>query len=154
MIRAMRRSGADGVRVVHVRAGELAEEAWVYAWLRVEDERRVVYVGATGLPPDTRTWLHLHDPDPAVGRVAARYPQAATEPLDVIAVRVPADAPRGEVKEALVAELATRGLLSDRYVGDPPGAGPPTAASAVAATAQRLLDAIVAWVAGEDPTDA
>ena len=26
------------MRVVHVRAGELAEEAWVYAWLRVEDE--------------------------------------------------------------------------------------------------------------------
>ena len=141
------------MRVVHVRAGELAEEAWVYAWLRVEDDRRVVYIGATDLPPDTRTWLHLHDPDPAVGRVAARYPRAATEPLDVIAVPVPADVPRREVKEVLIADLAARGLLSDRYVGDPPGTERPPAASAVAETAQRLLEAIAAWAAGEEASN-
>src|SRR4051812_44484179 len=43
----------------------------------VDGERGVVYVGATGLHPAARAWLHLHDPDPEVGRAAALHPDAA-----------------------------------------------------------------------------
>lgn len=44
--------------------------SWVYVeWST--DDRGVVYVGATGQPPALRTWLHLHDPDPNIGRVGA-----------------------------------------------------------------------------------
>ena len=72
----MHRDGDDNsALVLRVRAGELeAQGSWIYAWLRVGAERPVVYVGATGLHPATRAWLHLHHEDPDVGRVAAAYP--------------------------------------------------------------------------------
>ncbi len=42
---------------LRVRAGELFDAgSWLYAWFRQTD-RRVVYVGGTGLPPAVRTWL-------------------------------------------------------------------------------------------------
>ena len=64
------------MQVLRVRGGELAGTgSWVYVWLRAgERDHPVVYVGGTGLPPAVRTWLHLHDSDPDVGRLAARYP--------------------------------------------------------------------------------
>ena len=75
------------VLVLEVRLGELqGSGSWVYAWLGAEG---VVYVGATGLHPATRTWLHLTDEDPNVGRVRARYPGWDAEELDVVALRLP-----------------------------------------------------------------
>ena len=118
----MPRSGDEEVvAVFHVRDGELADAgSWVYAWLRVGGDRRVVYVGATGLPPETRAWLHLHDPNPDIGRIAARYPAAGDEPLDVVAVAMPEGVSRQEAKRVLTAHLTEEGLLSEHYVGDPP----------------------------------
>ena len=105
---------------LRVRDGELEAEAWVYAWTGAEG---VVYVGATGLHPATRTWLHLHDEDPNVGRMRARYPQLASEELDVIAVQLPAG-----------------GLLAERHVCDPPLAVEPhpETDTFVAAVAEHL----------------
>jgi len=116
-----RTGNEDDLAIFHVRDGEIADAgSWVYAWLRVGGDRRVLYVGATGLPPGTRAWLHLHDPNPGIGRIAARYPAASDEPLDVVAVRVSEGASRQEVKSLLTARLAEEGLLSKDYVGDPP----------------------------------
>lgn len=105
--------------VLRVRAGEIATPGWVYAWVSVP-AGDVVYVGATRLPPQVRTWLHLHDVDPAVARVASRYPSAAQEELDVLAFPVPDHLDRAAVKQAVVTELHDRGLLGERYVGDAP----------------------------------
>jgi hypothetical protein len=120
--------------VLRVRDGEVAEAgSWVYAWV---GSSGVVYVGATGLAPATRTWLHLHDEDPNVGRLRARYPDSASEQLDVIALRLPDGIDRQEVKHAVVTRLGERGLLSEHHVCDPPAAVSPSAA------AERLVDAI------------
>jgi len=55
-------TGAEEFVVVRVRDGELQAGNWVYAW--IDKAGPVVYVGATGLDPRTRVWLHVHDPDP------------------------------------------------------------------------------------------
>jgi hypothetical protein len=102
---------------LRVHGGELEQQPWVYAWL---SPGGVVYVGATGLHPATRTWLHLHDDDPNVGRLRARYPELADEELEVVAVRLSADVDRQRVRHGAVALLAERGLLADRHVCDPP----------------------------------
>jgi hypothetical protein len=102
---------------LRVRSGELAGEAWVYAWARSDG---VVYVGATGLHPATRTWLHLHDEDPNVGRMRARYPTLGAEELDVLAHELPAGVDRQQIRNGAVSALAARGLLSERHVCDPP----------------------------------
>jgi hypothetical protein len=128
------RSGDDLV-VATIREGDVQGGSWVYAWVRVEGDLRVVYVGATGLHPMTRAWLHLHHDDPSLGRVRALLPQAATEPFDVLAVRVPPHVARAAVKTALIARLAGEGLLSDAYVGDLAE----TPADAVAAEHANLL---------------
>lgn len=107
---------------LHIRDGDLADPgSWVYVWLL---EGRVLYVGTTGLPPEVRTWLHLHDPDPDIGRVRARYPGIGADPIDVVAFRLPGSLPRSEVKVAVIAHLGAAGLLSAHYVGDPPQHGP------------------------------
>jgi len=125
----MPRSVDEELAIFHVRDGEVADAgSWIYAWLHVEGDRRVVYVGATGLPPGTRVWLHLHDPNPDIGRLAARYPAARNRPLDVVAARLPDDVSRKEAKSNLAARLATEGLLSEHYVGDPPDAAAITSA--------------------------
>jgi hypothetical protein len=122
--------------VLRVREGELADAgSWVYAWVGASG---VVYVGATGLAPATRTWLHLHDEDPNVGRLRARYPDSAHEELDVIALRLPEGLDRQEVKHAVVTRLGERGLLSARHVCDPP------AAVSASIEADRLVDAVAA----------
>jgi hypothetical protein len=105
--------------LLQVRDGELVGiGSWVYVWLRAGQDRPVVYVGSTGVPPVVRTWLHLHDADPDIGRIVARYPQVSSEPLDVLAFSVPAPLSRTSVKSALIDRLESRHLLSERYVGD------------------------------------
>lgn len=141
-------NGNEDVVVLHVRAGEIADAgSWVYAWLRVGGDGRVVYVGATGLQPGTRAWLHLHDPNPDVGRIAARYPAAGDEPLEVVALRVPEGVSRQETKLALTARLAEEGFLSERYVGDPPVEPAPIANSS-APHVERLVTFVRQHVSG------
>jgi hypothetical protein len=123
--------------LLRVRAGELEGEPWVYAWVA---EHGVVYVGATVLHPATRTWLHLHDEDPNIGRMRERYSEVAAEELDVLALRLPDDVDRQHVRHGAVALFAERGLLSDAHVCDPPLPAPPTpqAEELVAAVEERL----------------
>lgn len=102
---------------LRVRGGELEAEPWVYAWVAHDG---IVYVGATALHPATRTWLHLHDEDPDVGRMRARYRELAGEDLDVVALSLPGDVDRQRVRHGAVALLAERGRLSERHVCDPP----------------------------------
>jgi hypothetical protein len=126
--------------VLHVHGGEISDAgSWVYAWLRVDGDRPVIYVGATDLQPGTRAWLHLHDPDPDIGRVAARYPAALDEPLEVVAVQVPEGVSRSDTKTVAIARLAEAGLLSEHYVGDPPVADLPSVASADGLRIERLV---------------
>lgn len=122
---------------LRVRDGELEGEPWVYAWVGTDG---AVYVGATALHPATRTWLHLHDDDPDVGRMRARYPELASEELDVLALRLPAGVDRQQVRHGAVARLAERGLLSERHVCDSPLPADPTAEAEelVAAVEARL----------------
>ena len=122
---------------LQVRQGKLEGEPWVYAWVGSDG---VVYVGATTLHPATRTWLHLHDDDPDVGRMRARYPELANEELDVLALRLPLDVDRQQVRHGAVTLLAKRGLLSDRHVCDQPLPADPTAEAEelVAAVEERL----------------
>jgi hypothetical protein len=124
--------------LLRVRAGELElGPQWVYAWVAHDG---VVYVGATALHPETRTWLHLHHDDPEIGRMRARYDELAAEELDVVAVELPDDADRQQVRHGAVALLGERGLLSDRPVCDPPlpAAPTPQAEELVAAVAEQL----------------
>jgi hypothetical protein len=122
--------------VLRVKDGELESDGqWVYAWLAHDG---VVYVGATTLHPETRTWLHLHDGDPNVGRMRARFPELADEELDVLAVELPAGVDRQRIRHAAVALLAERGLLSPREACDPPAAAEP------APETEAFVDAIEA----------
>lgn len=123
--------------LLQVREGKLAGVgSWVYVWLRPGHERPVVYVGSTGVPPVVRTWLHLHDADPSIGRVASRYPEASREPLDVLAFSVPDSLSRTTVKSSLVEQLEGRGMLSERYVGDQPAL----------LTANGNVEPLVSWM--------
>ncbi len=124
--------------LLHVRSGELeSSRQWVYAWLARDG---VVYVGATALHPATRTWLHLHDDDPDVGRMRARFGSLAAEELDVVAVELAEDVDRQQVRHGAVALLRERGVLSERHVCDPPLPAEPTvqAEELVAAVEDRL----------------
>ena len=120
---------------LRVRGGELAAEPWVYAWVARDG---VVYVGATALHPATRTWLHLHDADPDVGRMRARFPDLAGEDLHVVASPLPGDVDRQRVRHGAVALLAERDLLSERHVCDPPLPAEPHAET------ERFVDALEA----------
>jgi hypothetical protein len=103
--------------VVRVRDGEQAEAGnWVYAW--IDDAGLVVYVGATGLDPQTRVWLHLHDPDPEVGRIAAHFDRLSASKLEVLAMSVPDEISRADVRDALGARLADEGMLADDAITD------------------------------------
>lgn len=103
--------------ILRVKEGELESGArWVYAWIAHDG---VVYVGATTLHPETRTWLHLHDDDPNVGRMRARFAELAGEELDVLALELPDEVDRQQVRHGAVTILGERGLLSPRHVNDP-----------------------------------
>jgi hypothetical protein len=102
--------------LVRVRDGELDEEKWVYTW--IDADGAVVYVGATGLDPRTRVWLHLHDADPDVGRMSARFERLADTPLEVLAMRVPDELSRAEVRDVLGERLRDEGLLGEDAITD------------------------------------
>jgi hypothetical protein len=103
--------------VLRVREGELGDVGnWVYAW--IEQTGLVVYVGATGLDPRTRVWLHLHDEDPDVGRMAARFDRLSESELDVLAMEVPDGVSRADVRDALGSRLAEEGLLAEDAITD------------------------------------
>jgi hypothetical protein len=103
--------------VAHVRDGELVDTGnWVYAWL--DETGLVVYVGATGLDPRTRVWLHLHDEDPDVGRMAARFERLSDSQLTVLAMSVPEEISRADVRDSLGARLADEGLLAEDAITD------------------------------------
>jgi hypothetical protein len=103
--------------VLRVRDGELTDPGnWVYAWL--DQAGLVVYVGATGLDPRTRVWLHLHDADPDTGRMAARFERLSETQLDVLAMSVPEPVARADVRDALGVRLADEGLLADDAITD------------------------------------
>jgi hypothetical protein len=103
--------------VVPVRDGKIdVEQGWVYAW--VDSDGCAVYVGATGVDPRTRTWLHLHDPDPDVGRMRARFEALADSSLDVLAMRLPDQVSRTDVRDALGARLADESLLAEDAITD------------------------------------
>ena len=124
--------------LLRVRGGELESGAqWVYAWLTPDG---VVYVGATALHPETRTWLHLHHDDPEVGRMRARYAELAAEELEVLAFELPDGVDRQQVRHGAVAQLAERGRLSGRQVCDPasPAAPQPETDRFVEAIEARL----------------
>jgi hypothetical protein len=108
-------TGAEFV-LVNVRDGELDEENWVYTW--IDADGAVVYVGATGLDPRTRVWLHLHDPDPDVGRMSARFERLADTQLEVLAMHVPGELSRAEVRDVLGERLREEGLLGDDAITD------------------------------------
>ena len=112
----MSETGSEFV-VLRVRGGELtAEGNWVYVW--IDQTGLVVYVGATGLDPHTRVWLHLHDPDPEVGRMAARFGRLLEAELDVLAMSVPDGVSRADVRDALGVLLADEGLLAEDAITD------------------------------------
>jgi hypothetical protein len=109
-------SGSEFV-VLRVRDGELADAGnWVYVW--IDETALVVYVGATGLDPQTRVWLHLNHDDPEIGRMAARFPRLPTSELDVLAMSVPEEVSRADVRDVLGARLAEEGLLADDAITD------------------------------------
>jgi hypothetical protein len=121
---------------LRVRGGELESGGqWVYGWIAPDG---VVYVGATALHPETRTWLHLHHEDPEIGRVRARFAGWETEELDVVAVELDAAVDRQLARHGAVRLLESRRLLSPRHVCDPPRDVPPTG------DAERLVDALAA----------
>jgi hypothetical protein len=124
---------------VHLRVAAsdfVGAGSWVYVWWST-DERGVVYVGATRLPPALRTWLHLHDADPNIGRVGALLPEARSARWDVLAFKVGAPESRAAVKAGLIDALARAGLLSERYVGPAP-----EAATTSAAGLERMVAAV------------
>jgi hypothetical protein len=106
---------------ISFRDGQVHDaRSWLYVWWSVT-RAEVVCVGATGLPPVLRAWLHLHDDDPEVARMADRYPEALTEPLEVIAFRLPDELARPAAKAELIRRLDRNRLLGRGYVGDKPG---------------------------------
>jgi 8-oxo-dGTP pyrophosphatase MutT (NUDIX family) len=111
--------------------------SWVYVWLTGEG---VIHVGATGLPPAVRSWLHLHDEAPEVGRVRAQHPEALIGQAEVHAFRLAEGLDRQQVKQALLARL--------EGPSDPPAERPP----AVEAAAAEIVDRLRALTVGQART--
>ena len=108
-------------RIFDVQHGEIQiNESWVYVWMQ-RISHLVIYVGATNSTPELRSWLHLHDTDPSVGRIIARRPEAIEEDFEILAYPVPQSLSRSSVKEALIWKLSESGQLSADYIGEPAG---------------------------------
>ncbi len=95
-----------GEQTFEIKDGDFAEAgSWVYVWLRPTAARDVIYVGATGLPPAARFWLHLHHDDPRFGRIRAHHPEALSGDVVVRVFRLDPSLDRKLVKQAVVALL-------------------------------------------------
>jgi len=77
----------------------------VYAWTVDNDPAVVVHVGATGLPPVVRSWLHVHDDNPDIGRIRAQHPELLCGDVTIRAFQIRSDLDRRAVKNFVVAEL-------------------------------------------------
>lgn len=116
-----------------IEAGEIIDTgSWVYVWVESDDSDGVLYVGATGVHPAVRTWLHVTDDDPAVGRVAARYPPLESTDVTVYAFRLDESLDRQAVKRAIIDLTDAQGIRSAAYFGDDTGGTDCAAAQAVA----------------------
>ena len=80
---------------------------WVYVWM---DAVGVVHVGSTALDPSVRTWLHLHDDDPEIGRIRAQRPDLLTSDSTVRAFRLRPGIDRRSVRDA-VRDLLDSGAI-------------------------------------------
>jgi hypothetical protein len=84
-----------------------------------------MYVGATWMHPAARAELHLHGEDPQariVGTHLANAGIALQESMLILAFAVPNQINRQAAKLALIATLADRHMLSERYFGLAPDA--------------------------------
>lgn len=90
-------------RSIGVIDGQLVgDESWVYVWLQ---DREILYVGATRLPLGARTWLHLTDDDPAIGKIRAHHPEAMKGHVTVRGWQLPGSLDRSAVRDGLSACL-------------------------------------------------
>jgi drug/metabolite transporter superfamily protein YnfA len=116
-------SDSCGAQVIHMENREVvANESWVYVWVR-DETNAIVYVGATGVAPALRSWLHLNHEEPAVGRIAAKYPEVGgdlSEHFTVIAFLVDQTIDRQDVKRYLEGALSESSALDDHYIVAPP----------------------------------
>lgn len=102
-----------GEQAFDVQEGELTDvSSWVYVWMRAEPPPRVVYVGATSLPPIARAWLHLNHDDPDIGRIRSQHPEALSGALKVHAFRLNSALDRQAVKDTVI-------TLLDKEEGSP-----------------------------------
>lgn len=98
-------------QLIRVEDGTLSETcSWVYVWVRRCPDPAVVYVGATGLPLAVRTWLHLNDDNPDVGRIRAHFPEAMAGSVEVVGFKVDGAIDRRQVRATVA------GLLSGTTV--------------------------------------
>lgn len=111
---------AGEFRTFTVSGGELCvPESWLYIWVS-QESGQVVYVGATRLDPEVRTWMHLNEDSSQGGKIRNRYPQVASEPMEVMAFAVPDDVDRAAAKELLVRRFRSTGLLAGNHICDDP----------------------------------
>jgi hypothetical protein len=107
--------------VVSVRDLDIvSDESWAYIWVR-SLTKSVIYVGATGVHPSLRTWLHLNHTNPEVGRVAQRFTDAGgdiTEEFFIVGYVVPPQLSRAEVRDAVVDALSSTSALDALFAGD------------------------------------
>ena len=109
--------------VVSVRDLDIVpEESWTYIWVR-SLTKSVIYVGATGVHPSLRTWLHLNHTNPDIARVAQRFTDAGgdiTEEFFVVAYAGPPRLSRAEVRDAVVDALLPTLILDASFADDCP----------------------------------
>lgn len=96
---------------IQLTDGTPTPESWVYVWRRPGGD--VLYIGATGLPLAARTWLHLHDPRPEIGRVAAEAPAALLGEVEVLGFAVADGLDRRQVRSALQAVVDQQARPAD-----------------------------------------
>jgi hypothetical protein len=115
--------GVDRLRSVVVSVRDLdivPDESWAYIWVR-SLTKSVIYVGATGVHPSLRTWLHLNHTNPEVARVAKRFTDIGgdiTEEFFVVGYVVPPQLSRAEVRDAVVDALSSTSALDALFAGD------------------------------------
>lgn len=116
-------SDRRGAQIIHVENRQVVpNESWVYVWIR-DETNAIVYVGATGVAPALRSWLHLNHEEPDVGRIAKRYQEVGGNPSErftVIAFPVDQTIDRHRVKQYLESALCEASALDGQYVGEPP----------------------------------